>query len=703
MEYLNWDKILALKKNVMNYNFMLFFAPFLALSYTLNLQAGEPTPELMNCPLVQIKSDLKHEQKQYQLEGQGWIFKDARTTPHQLYVLTPAHVVFGARAIHFSCPDIQFKNKQQNQLQLLGISPTYDLAVLKFKDQNVAKTMHPLFSFNGNTELKDLHLPLDASDSALKQGTLSSFFWIEQNRFRTASAGLTPGGWPKTYSILPYQDEITSLNGVRPGMSGSLLLFSINNSFIKFEFLGMVTKTLTNGPYSISIPFYEILPKLDTLVRGYDPRKLNEFSSLPYVDFSFKKISTSQGEILSRIKVLKIKSRSQEKVLAEDLCPSNQFTTVSDWIAVGGSIADSSGGGSIADSGGGGSIADSDGGANKNFKSVHVDFTRVNGKAKLQRSVFFADKNCLQQGIKWNADDNSAAKTLYGLRLKLGAQESIIPVNSVTDLLRINWSENKISDEYALYGFITAYGIFHSESSHDSETLKKTKSAFNPFSTLCQLPKVNSDFIPGIKSAEKKINELNNKSGFKLMGFESDIFYKNEPARMVEDFQKISYYPFNNFMQNIDTVGTPSASFIGGYTCKLNSDEFSFSLVTQSTFSEERERGYSYILVLRIEKDYLNFSLEMANGKSSESKKYYSYVLNVDNYPLIPNWTQFVKLNNGNTLELHYDPELNTLHFNIQINDDKNADQLLSVKADQDVNVKADKPLKLIRFLYKLL
>ena len=93
----------------------------------------------------------------------------------------------------------------------------------------------------------------------------------------------------------------------------------------------------------------------------------------------------------------------------------------------------------------------------------------------------------------------------------------------------------------------------------------------------------------------------------------------------------------------------------------------------------------------------------MANGKSSESKKYYSYVLNVDNYPLIPNWTQFVKLNNGNTLELHYDPELNTLHFNIQINDDKNADQLLSVKADQDVNVKADKPLKLIRFLYKLL
>ena len=71
-----------------------------------------------------------------------------------------------------------------------------------------------------------------------------------------------------------------------------------------------------------------------------------------------------------------------------------------------------------------------------------------------------------------------------------------------------------------------------------------------------------------------------------------NIIYKNEPARLVEDFQKLSYYPFNKFMQNINSIGTPSASFIGGYTCKLNSDEVSLRLVTQSTFSEERERGY---------------------------------------------------------------------------------------------------------------
>lgn len=678
----------------------------LMLHFSQNIMA-RPNNEIVNCPIVEISAEIKYQKNSYKISGQGIVFNDIRTKS-QTYIIAPAHIVFGSHAVWMSCPGLSKNKSNKIKLTQLGISPTYDLAILKLDQKPESLKLNPLFDFNGSNEVQNLNLPpINEAISNFKKNHTSTFYWIENQRFQSASAGVDPGVWPRSYSILPYDDEITSMNGVRPGMSGSLIYITNNNSYGNHNYLGMVTKTSLNNPASIAIPFNEIMPKLDKLIKKEDLRK-NDKKNLPFIDFAFKEETLEDKKILTRVQQLKITSESNiTHVYAEDSCPSSQFSPVSNWVPV---DPGGGGGGSIIDSGG--SIIDGSDSWNNletqaSFTATPVDFINRNGQLKLIRSIFFKERTCSQQGVKWLTVDGEE-KNLYGLKLKLNpasplntgsktfSYETILPIHSVTDLLRVDWELNDIKDLYNFYGFVNTYGIFNP--TEISNQFHQDHLVNNPLITsLCHKEKKNYPSPPGMIPMVNRYNQLSNTSGFKFFDFESLISYNNSIVRLMEDYKKVFFFDYNKYAQYKDN------DFTSRSACNEETDK-TFYLKAESEFTDKKDAGYSYTLTFDINNKSLNFKLNTANGKIPNSEKYQSYTFKVSNYKL-PNsfWSQFVELEDKSKLEFRYDPSSNSIQFNILVHEEVNSNHILNSNfGDETRSQIQSMPLKMIRLLFNL-
>lgn len=657
--------------------FLVIFFIFYQSSYA---QAGEL--QATNCSLVQIHSKLStNSQKNYSLSGQGWVFKDERTIPHKLYILTPAHVVFGATTIQFQCPDGHLLNETQTKVKIVGISPTYDLAVLEVSKKIVPSQITPLFTYDGTSELKKIVYPNINRVNSMKIPIGSAFFWVENQKLNWASGGTDPGLWPKTYSILPYRNEFNSLNGVKPGMSGSLLM-ALNPTQ---RMLGMTTKTLINGPYSVSLPIEEIIEKLPFLISGIDPRKSEAEKHLPFVDFELKP-NLVKNEELQRIRSLKIKNSNDEiKYLAEDSCPAGLLTPVSSWqldTSGGGSIADGNGGGTIADGSGGGSVSDSNHSQTSStgiYSPTHGEFTQSNtGKLLWNRSVYFTNNTCSTENIKWFGN-STIPRLLYGLSLQ---PDKIIRINSVTDLFRLNWKNLNLRDIHSFISFIETNGIFIDQAQFDSNSNHSIKT--NPLSFLCQNYSAQPYFIAGYKYL--------NSSGFAstdigILGKEARINYASLNSRIFEDTHNISLNETVNLNTSFDDITS-------GYSCAENE----FNLMYTNTFYNTSDIGYSYSLRLFIKNNRLTLRLKLFNGYDPNKVKE-PLLLKLEDVTLNNIWTQSYDID-GFKIELRFDPEYKTIFVGLtKLPDSFNSNDL--IRGDHNFDSPLDpSPLKLVRLLY---
>lgn len=477
-----------------------------------------------NCPIFGIKAETHFLKKSSTTYGQGWYFTVSKDKPtvskgsissleNEHYILTPYHVIAGARNVEAQCPYSQ----ASWELEIVGSSPSYDMSVLKIvkavsstkihkKDSTnfVEYQHHPLFRLNSKGELIQKNFPLDErlkttlSTNKTRAGNSGAFFAFvmhmqSENFLEWISAGPLLQGWNYDETgLAPFSKAIMPLSGVQPGMSGGLLLTAGSQP----QLLGMIMGLKFNRGESLVAPFDEIISLLPLLLRGQDPHRMKHQGLSSYIKYSM----VNENNQLMRGRNLywtkKTSENDQEELLASEPCYSNQspFHNSAGWGG-GATTGDSGGGASHGDSGGGATTGDSGGGATygdsagatigdaggegenvkasigsnhflpiaPQFSTTLFDwFEYVGWKRFYARSVFQKENLCRKEGVLWLPEN----KTLVGIKFK----NFTMSINSVKDLIYLEEKLvlNKEINEsnLDLKSWVRTYGVFESDLLH---------------------------------------------------------------------------------------------------------------------------------------------------------------------------------------------------------------------------------------------
>ncbi len=412
-----------MKSKVFLVNFL--FQVFLSLTYGADRE------------IVLIESTLTRGARNYSQNGQGWVveFVDRKSK----YILTPSHVVDGSDQISFYCgKDLKIP------LELLGNSPTYDLALLKVPKLDKDCILKPLISIKGEgasallTGTTSVVTPSSGYRFANKESEDFVAGVIEYDPKRAINDPKTK----KTAELTPYRSDLLSEIGIRPGMSGAALVMANDK-----EPLGMGTKTRINDHLSLAIPLSEIIPLVTYLTEPGDPWK--KWGHKAHFEFAILEYKDS----ISRLRRMVVKEK-QKQYMFNELCSHSTFRLSSDWQLNGGSWAD--GGGSWVD--GGGSWAD--GGGFLDPKSEYSGVPTYFADTPNQRFIiwgYYKDlEPCELEGIEIEGFAHKSARILIGLYDK--ALGRVLKADDLNKLLPLAL---QMGDSFISY--VEKNGIFKGE------------------------------------------------------------------------------------------------------------------------------------------------------------------------------------------------------------------------------------------------
>lgn len=122
-----------------------------------------------------------------------------------------------------------------------------------------------------------------------------------------------------------------------------------------------------------------------------------------------------------------------------------------------------------------------------------------------------------------------------------------------------------------------------------------------------------------------------------------------------------------------------------GYFC---SSENYILNVKSSKKAEDKGLSYQLNLKLDFQKKQLSFKLLLNNSLSPlTTETQVPYAIEVNEIELKNNWSQYITLDSGDKIDIHFDPSLFTWKFNIQLHETSNQPNTY--------------PLKLIQLFYQ--
>lgn len=580
----------------------LFFVPTFSFSQIQDRSlSSSDTLIKKDCSIFSIIVQREFSNKKSLGFGQGWYFtgpnSDFLTNTKvdaplhtENYILTPYHIITASESIKAQCP----YSDQIWDLELVGSSPTYDLAVLKIldskhKSNKFSSFNHtPLFKLNKKLEVSESFFPLGSKFhvASLNEGNISKgnsgaafVFTSKFNNQRSlmwSSAGpMIEKNEKDPLSLAPFSNAITPYSGVQPGMSGGLLM-TVNP---KNELLGMIMGNKFNRGHSLVAPFNEIIQLLPSLLKKQDPHKLKNNGTQSFIKF----ISSFENDILNQSRYLYLPqlstSSSSSELIAADPCISSQLTN--DNLVGGATVGDMTGGASIGDSGGSltwskhFSIATYDWMEVKNFKRFHI------------RGIYQKEDLCKNEGVIWIP----LSKTLIGINSSIFK----MTINSIRDLIFIeeHYIRNKKYNpqNLPLKDWINTHGMFKEDQVNFENYIIRRYCNSNE--------KRISDISDGLLQGTNLLISMPNAL--------ADTF--SPPRRIYEDYAPL--HPYKEIPQGY-------ANNIGpGYYCtnlndsrNIENNLFIVGSNLKSTYESPRNSGNSYLVKIEFYPKFFNFQFD---------------------------------------------------------------------------------------------
>lgn len=618
------------------------------------------------CPVLSIKTTIQLTKQKAYSTGQGWnliyqnkVIDKKESSKYSLslthYILTPYHVISGSSRITGTCP----YDKKEWELEIVGTSPTYDLALLRIKPRHLKKTVEnfifkPLFELDTDFHLINVNLPLDEYSEGMFNPSIdnfesgaSAFVYTSQNTLHWITAGISPSVWNlDSASLAPYSKAITPLSGVRPGMSGGLLM----TVKPEVKLLGMILGVKFNRGLSLIAPFDEILPLLPYLINAKDPRREGDQKNLSYIEFIPKQIENE----VQRFRYLYRDNfiTNIKELLASDLCSSSRA----------GGAQGLTGGATIGDATGGATVGDGSEVFSREEKNIETPTSPVRVSSVLKnfsdgtqiwkfipgeglkavRNVFQKTDLCQKEGVWWHPSNNY----LFGIRLN----NLILPIESIRDLIYIEKNyfnqnlHNPIKQDFKAW--INKNGIFG-----DSDIFNNIKDG------LCSQTKaVSPNYDLGIFS------ETN------ILNFGNDVFY-----RLFHDQGELIYNE-NLLSQKFNILKTGP-----GYICEKNQLKIVGSnyLNTIST----KNSNHTYMVYLKFNRNNFDFKFLVSNN-DSDQKTNQPLILSKLEVPYAGVWNHFIDVD-GFKFFIHLLPDKKQIEVSlISIPNSFNSKTLLSTDGE---------------------
>jgi len=222
------------------------------------------------CNVVRINA------KNSDVFGQGIVFDAANPQPNaesetERYILTPAHVWATQSNPLIRC------GEHTSQVELIGISPSADLAVLKILDREFKKLLKPAFDLNQSELMLARHKAAYMTGDIRTKSDIESGAYttgMEKGRltFYVPHAGISRVTaltyfFRESY-FWPYNYWAHFSNGVLDGVSGALL--EVSHSREVWEPVGMILRYNNQNSRSAAFLFAEMIPYIKSLLRGKD-------------------------------------------------------------------------------------------------------------------------------------------------------------------------------------------------------------------------------------------------------------------------------------------------------------------------------------------------------------------------------------------------------------------------------------------------
>lgn len=405
--------------------------------------------------LVVVESRVELNQTAWVQTGQGWVI--GLNGKEDLFILTPSHVIDGASKIEFYC-----SAKEKIDLELLGNSPTYDLALLKVAKGLTKCELKPLITLSDNPILPTARMTSESvmGNSGFRYATKDGEDFVAGVIIDDPKTTIQNRIVEGATELAPYRQSLITEIAIRPGMSGAAYVMAQ-----KREILGMATKTRINDHRSLVIPLAEIIPLLPDLMAKHDPWALNN----PNLQIRFD--LKNENKTLIRQRVLDFKVGDKEVRFSEQ-CSHSSYKMSSEWQLEGGSWAD--GGGSWAD--GGGSWADSSGHLHSRAEySGRASYSAETANQLYLIWGYYKDLNpCKEEGIRIDS-----AKVLIGINDPQRGR--YLKLDDLNALLALGLEKGS-----SLQNYIEQYGIFKGVNDKSYEIICR-KSSMGRFDRLQEM------------------------------------------------------------------------------------------------------------------------------------------------------------------------------------------------------------------------
>lgn len=350
----------------------------------------------LECPIVSVRAKKVVEGHRFIQVGEGWSFQVEGDK--NVYLLTPAHVVFDADEVQGDC------QQRSINMERIGSSDTLDLAVYRFEQEEKPKEpVIAMLELSRNQNGKGFEIkrnfdfsskikgPSQAVTLYFKNGVLDSLPVVISAKEEVL----------KKSKDFPQYDYVflNRINAIRPGMSGSGFFNLLNQPPV-----GMNLKTLLNDHVSFILPTELILSYLPDLLQGRDPWKERH----PHLWIQFSHSLNKAAKILERSRQLvAIDPLTKHRMLLREVCAIGRIVESSQWLPVHGAWVDH--GGSWVDHSGNGTKIRALGGSKKTTTYTGDSLPGMtNWPEEIPRELIFAlvpnqyflnEQECSEEGL----------------------------------------------------------------------------------------------------------------------------------------------------------------------------------------------------------------------------------------------------------------------------------------------------------------